>query len=34
MVTTPIKDDADDTRKHDDEIRRSTAHSISVRQEY
>ena len=25
---TSIKDDADDTRTHDDEIRRSTAHSI------
>ena len=25
---TPIKDDADDTRTHDDEIRRSTTHSM------
>jgi len=25
---TPIKDDADDTRTHDDEIRPSTAHSV------
>ena len=27
---TPIKDHADDTRTHDDEIRRSTAHSIYI----